>query len=235
MDVIKSGRLKKELVFKTTNRQLFQINQIEIVFVDIKSIKPEALFLLGSVEYVRISALASKTPEQVTQYVKIFEDCQLRPSKLKVLYLAATLANHCEPFEALQPLSHLSLMNLEVDFHEPEELDTKHRLNARTFDTFSKWHKSLRSLSLNGPEVSVLYSCAFSRFKHLDSLHLKYLNLTVIKGNAFIDLEFLRRLDLSDNSLESLNSRAFYYLPCLLDLNLTNNFFKSFSPGQFQH
>ncbi len=181
LDPIKSGRLKRELILRTTNSQLFKINQIEIVFVEIKSIKPEALFLFRSIQYIKFSA-GSKSPEYIAQYIKIFEEIQLNPSKLNVSSLPVILVNLQEPAfdigEALQPLTHLSLLNLEVYFEEPEEgFETKH-LNSNTFKKLTNWHKSLRSLSFNGPTINVLDSCAFGQFKQIHLLQLNYLELS---------------------------------------------------------
>jgi hypothetical protein len=76
LDLIKSRRLKKELILKTTNRHLFKLKQIEIVFVDIKSIKPEAVFLFRLVEYIQINAPTSNSPGDAAQCIENFEDIQ---------------------------------------------------------------------------------------------------------------------------------------------------------------
>ncbi len=121
MDLIESGRLKRHIALRTSNRELFKINETELENIDIQSIKPEALFLFKNITLVNIRHY-SKSPNEVPEYLKIFEENQFN-SKMEVIGVNFTIndasfesSSSSTIEEILQPLSRFGLNRLEIYF-----------------------------------------------------------------------------------------------------------------------
>jgi hypothetical protein len=135
-------------VIRASEDELFKIAKISLSHLNVRAIKPDALFLFGNIEHLEAFHDFSN---EVAKCMSVFEQCQLK-SPLKRVDLSlftdkSLLGKDSKKMNTtLEPLRHLKLNKLSFRLYENEyALDN---FDANTFIELQNWHHSLTEFRL---------------------------------------------------------------------------------------
>ncbi len=223
---------ESELVIKLQTEELFRLNKLALLNVNLLEIKPEAKFLFRSIELLSVAGNELNI-EFLTYISKIqFDQALLKVSLYVNLTIDARLGEDLEIEEILAPLGPFQIVSLDLCFVYKRDIPS-FELDCKSFQRFTKWHDNLTHLMLYGLEVKRIGSASFSLFSNLTSLYLSCMELAEIDVDAFQNCQNLEVLNLRNNKLELIPSGTFDPLAKLRALYVKNNLLRDIEPGTF--